>query len=101
MKGSIDKYTTRGSSKPHWRYRIYRGKDLVGKKLWETRAGFKKEADATKALRDRITELAQQAGNPTGSMDTFGEYLSGWLDRAAERCERKTIERYRELASYV
>jgi hypothetical protein len=33
MKGCIDKYVVKGSSKPRWRFRIYTGKDAAGKKL--------------------------------------------------------------------
>src|ERR1700691_1297087 len=40
MKGSITKYTITGSSRPRWRFRIYTGKDEVGRKLYEGRGGF-------------------------------------------------------------
>jgi hypothetical protein len=56
MKGSIDKYLTKGSSKPHWRYRIYRGKDAAGVKQYDTHAGFKKRMGASKAMRDALPD---------------------------------------------
>jgi hypothetical protein len=105
MKGSIDKYTTKGSSKPHWRYRIYLGKNEHGKKLWGARAGFEKQAEALDAMRKRIDELRAStdlATAPPTQNKTLGGWLEVWFDTyALDCCEPKTIERYRELADYL
>ena len=99
MKGSTDKYEVKGS-KPHWRYRLYLGKNPVsGKKLFETKAGFEKEAEAQKALDNRKVELAGAAGKAAPTKETLGDNLRAWLDRV--ECEPKTRERYKELAAYV
>ena len=45
MTGSVDKYQTK-TSKPHWRYRIYTGKNADGVKQYEARAGFEKQGQA-------------------------------------------------------
>jgi len=102
VKGCIDKYSTAGSSKPHWRYRIYRGKNGAGKKQFVSKAGFQKQGDAEDALRIAMAELEAQDKIVPVSQTTLGEWLSTWLDTyAVDRCQPKTLERYRQLARYI
>jgi integrase len=100
MKGSIDKYTIKGSSKPRWRYRLYIGKAANGVKQWESHGGYEKQGDAAVAMRLRIDELRLHRGQAVPI--TFGEHLRQWLDQhAPQRCTPKTLERYHQLSSYV
>jgi integrase len=105
MKGSITKYTITGSSRPHWRFRIYIGKDETGRKLYDAgagTAGFLKEGDARTAMKKRMDELAAKAGAPSLPPKTVGDWLQEWLDTyAVDRCQPKTLERYNQLARYV
>lgn len=102
MTGSIDKYFIKGSTKPHWRYRIYLGKDASGKKQWVSAAGFAKQGDASDAMRIRIDELLAAANAPILSKETFGEHVQTWLnDHASQRCTPLTLQRYRALVKYV
>jgi len=109
MKGSVTKYAIKGSSRPRWRYRLYLGKDASGKKLWDGgKGGFKTETEAWDAVRQRFEELAREREarenprpEPMRSM-TLGEWLQTWFDTyAADKCQRKTLDRYKELALYV
>jgi integrase len=102
MKGSIDKYSVKGSSKPRWRYRVYTGKDETGKKLYETQAAFAKEGDAYDAMQKRMGEIATRTNAAPPPEKTLTEWLQTWLDTyAVNRCQPKTLERYRQLARYV
>ena len=103
MTGSIDKYMTKGSSKPHWRYRIYTGKDEAGRKQYVTRAGFEKQGEAADTMRDRIEELRRLANQPASPEEiSLGSWLARWIDTyAVHTCQPKTIERYRQLAKYI
>jgi integrase len=103
MKGSVTKYNIKNSSRPRWRYRIYLGKDALGKKLYDSSgAGFRKEADAVDAMRSRMREIeAERTGKPAPKI-SLGEWLQTWLDTyGRDRCQPKTLERYRQLAAYV
>lgn len=104
MKGSVTKYSVAGSSRPKWRYRLRVGTDESGRELREGRGGFAKEGDAREAMRARIEEIANQknARSPAPDGVTVGEWLTSWIESyAAQRCQRKTVERYRQLARYV
>jgi integrase len=103
MKGSIDKYTRKGSSKPHWRYRIYTGKDAAGVKQYATRAGFEKQGEAADAMRGRIEELRRLSNQPAAPEEIpLGSWLTRWIDNyAVHSCQPKTLERYRQLARYI
>lgn len=110
MKGSVTKYTVKGSSRPRWRYRLRLGKDEGGKELRDGRGGFAKEGEALAAMRDRIKEILEQrnappetATQPAKPADpTLGEWLSRWIATyAVHRCQPKTIERYTQLADYI
>jgi integrase len=102
VKGCIDKYSTKGSSKPHWRYRIYRGKDAAGKKQFVIKAGFKKQGEAEDAMRAAMAELEAKDKMEPVPKKTLGEWLRTWLETyAADRCQPKTLERYQQLAAYI
>ena len=103
MTGSIDKYITKGSSKPHWRYRIYAGKDPAGVKQYITHAGFDKRALADDAMRDRINELRRLRNQPAAPEEIpLGSWLVRWIDNyAVHTCQPKTLERYRQLGRYI
>ena len=103
MTGSIDKYITKGSSKPHWRYRIYTGKDSTGVKQYATRAGFEKQALAGDAMRDRINELQKLRNQPAAPEEIpLASWLTRWIDTyAVHTCQPKTLERYGQLAKYI
>lgn len=102
MKGCVDKYSTKGSSKPHWRYRIYRGKDASGKKQFQIKAGFKKQGEAEDAMRIAMAEIEASSGVVPIPKKTFGEWLRSWLETyAVDRCQPKTLERYQQLAGYI
>ena len=102
MKGSIDKYSIKGGSKPHWRYRIYRGKDATGRKLFQIKAGFKKQGDAEDAMRTAMAEIEAAANLVPVPKQTLGEWLRSWLETyAVDRCQPKTLERYQQLAGYI
>src|SRR5438128_591591 len=109
MKGSIDKYAVKTSSKARWRYRIYVGKDAAGVKQYDSHAGFEKQSAAADAMRARMDELARsadEASRPPAPLappeQTFGEHLIEWLENhAPQRVQAKALERYRQLARYV
>jgi integrase len=102
VKGCIDKYSTKGSSKPHWRYRIYRGKDAAGKKQFVIKAGFKKQGEAEDAMRAAMAELEAKDKMAPVWKKTLGEWLRTWLETyAVDRCQPKTLERYQQLSAYI
>src|ERR1035437_2379866 len=103
MKGSTDKYDTKGSSKPHWRYRIYTGKNDAGVKQYETRAGFEKQGKADTAMRDRINELLRLRDQPAAPEEiSLARWLTRWIETyAVHTCQPKTLERYGQLVRYV
>lgn len=107
MKGSVTKYTVKGSSRPKWRYRLRLGKDESGNRLREGRGGFAKEGEAREAMDKRIGEIKARRNAPPEQPPkpaeiTLGQWLEKWLETyATQRCQPKTLERYRQLAQYV
>jgi len=102
MKGSITKYTIKGCSRPRWRFRIYTGKDDAGRRLYEGRGGFAKEGDARTDMQGRMEEIATRTAAAPVPHRTLGDWVRQWLDTyALDRCQPKTLERYRQLAAYV
>ena len=105
MKGSITKYIVRGSSRPKWRYRLRLGKDEGGKELRDGRGGFDKERQARDAMDERIHQIKAQRNAPAETPApeiTLADWLTRWIDRyAVHTCQPKTIERYKQLASYI
>src|SRR6266446_6112288 len=103
MKGCLTKYIVKGSSRPKWRYRVYAGKNEDGKKQFEGRAAFEKQADAAAAMRQRLEEIRTRSTGVSAPMPIhLGAWLEKWLDTyAVDRCQPKTLERYRQLAICV
>jgi integrase len=102
MKGSITKYKVKGSRRPRWRFRISVGRDENGRRLYEAGAGFAKEGEAHDAMRKRFEEIRNKRSEAPQSHRSLREWLTEWLDTyAPDRCQRKTLERYRQLADYV
>jgi hypothetical protein len=102
MTGSITKYIIKGSRRPRWRFRIYTGKDDAGRKIYEGRGGFAKEGVARKDMNSRMAEIGSRADPAPAPQRTLGDWLQQWLDTyALDRCQPKTLERYRQLAVYV
>ena len=87
---------------PRWRFRIYTGKDEAGRKVYEGRGGFGKEGEARKAMQHAMEEIGQRNTPGPAPQRTLGEWVRQWLDTyALDRCQPKTLERYRQLAAYV
>lgn len=102
MTGSVTKYTITGSRRPRWRFRIYTGKDEAGRKLYQGRGGFGKEGEARTAMQDAMAEIDQRNTPTPEPKKTLGEWVQQWLDTyALDRCQPKTLERYRQLAAYA
>lgn len=110
MKGSVSKYSVTGSSRPRWRYRIDSGVDEAGKRIQEGKGGFGKQSEAEAAMREHIAELHARAEASAKSVfeagapkpKTLEGWLTHWLDTyAPDRCQPKTLERYRGLAAYI
>jgi integrase len=107
MQGTINKYTTAGSSKPKWRYRLRLGRDpITGVYLREGKGGFAKEGEARAAMRDRIAGIAREQNSPVATPPstevTLATWLVKWINVFAPRsCERKTLSRYAQLANYI
>ena len=105
MQGSVTKYNIKGSSRPRWRFRIYTGKDSAGRKLYEGNGGFGKEGEAQTAMKCRMDEIAVRNAPATPApppQKALGDWVQQWLDTyALDRCQPKTLERYRQLAAYL
>jgi integrase len=103
MRGCLTKYVVKGSSRPKWRYRVYIGKNEDGKKQFEGRAAFEKQSDAASAMRQHLEELrTRSTGVNAATPINLGAWLEKWLDTyAVDRCQPKTMERYRQLAIYL
>jgi hypothetical protein len=107
MKGSVTKYTVKGSSRPRWRYRIDAGRDSSGRRLYDGAGGFAKEGEARQAMKAYMERLAAAAASaevppPAPAEKTVAQWLRAWLDSYAEHtCTPKTLERYRQRAAYV
>jgi integrase len=103
MKGSVTKYSIKGSSRPRWRFRVYAGKNETGTKVFQGKGGFAKEGDARTEMQ-RFIEALQNQNTPAPSQQrTLGEWLKEWLSTyAAERVQPKTLEGYTQLVrNYV
>lgn len=104
MKGSVTKYIVTGSSRPKWRYRLFLGRDENGAQLRAGEGGFAREADAVTAMRRKIAEIEHARNMPVAPSTTLtmAGWLTEWLNvHAVRSCERKTLSRYRQLATYV
>jgi integrase len=105
MKGSVTKYTVKGTSRPRWRYRIDAAKDAQEHRIQEGRGGFAKEGEARKEMQRHMQEIQGRsavAPPAPARATTLAEWLQTWLDTyAADHCQPKTLERYRQLAAYL
>ena len=104
MKGSVTKYTVKGSSRPRWRYRIDAGSDQRHR-IQEGRGGFAKEGEARTEMQRHMQEIqgrSAAAPAPPRHEKTLADWLQTWLDTyAVDHCQPKTLDRYRQLANYV
>jgi len=58
-----------------------------------SKAGFKKQGEAELEAKDKMAAVPK---------NTLGEWLRTWLDTyAVDRCQPKTLERYRQLAACI
>jgi integrase len=104
VKGSVTKYTVKGSSRPRWRYRIDAGSDQRHR-IQEGRGGFAKEGEARTEMQRHMQEIqgrSAAAPAPPRHEKTLADWLQTWLDTyAVDHCQPKTLDRYRQLANYV
>lgn len=106
MNGTITK-RLRKNGRPSWGYVFDAGRDETGNRIQPTKSGFSTKAEAAEALRYAIRDAiaradAQRNPAPVPIFPTFSEFMQTWIDqRAARKCEKKTLERYRELAAYM
>lgn len=94
MSGSIEKYRLKdGSHLWSIRYRIDNAQ--------RRERGFRTQADAKKALRERLVAIdRQEYVAPSGQ--TFDDYAQGWLQRAQTRLKPSTFASYsRNLRTHV
>jgi hypothetical protein len=100
--GSVSKYFTK-SGERLWRYR-FDGDPVDGKRHVITKQGFFTRAAAMTAMVDAI-EAHREGKNahPTPvPKETVADWVRTWLrDYAPQRCQPKTLERYKELAGYI
>ena len=100
MRGCIFKRVL-PSGKISWGYSIDAGKDEAGKRERIFKSGFRRQSDA----EGELTRLLQEKNDgllvkPTP--ETFGTFMQEWFkEHAEQRCEKKTVERYRQLVRYV
>jgi len=92
----------KGSGRPRWRYRIDAGKDEQGSRIQEGHGGFAKEGEDRNAMKTHMDEIQVRTAEVQEAPRTLGQWLTEWLDTyAPDRCQPKTIDRYRQLAEYV
>src|SRR5580700_2066885 len=72
MKGSVTKYTIKGSSRPRWRRRIDAGKDEKGHRLQPRLGGFKKESDANNEMRKHMDRISAAQSEDSRLVRQFG-----------------------------
>lgn len=102
MKGSVSKYSVKGSSRARWRYRVEAGKGK--ERVREGKGGFLKESEARDAMSDHIKALQTRdnAAPSPGPVWTLSTWVNHWLEHyGPTRCAPKTAERYCELAEYI
>ncbi|MFN7939868.1 MAG: site-specific integrase [Bryobacteraceae bacterium] len=103
----MSKYSVAGSSRPKWRYRIFRGRDAGGKAIYEGKGGYDKKGEAEAAKRAQIEELERPRIEmpppmPRKEAIPLQLWVATWIANDATRnCTPKTVERYRTLAAYL
>jgi integrase len=100
VKGSVFKRLL-PSGKVTWCLQVEVGRSVEGKRVRLFRSGFPRKADAERELRRLLVE--RDAGTLVKpDPHTFGAFLNDWFENHASRhCAPKTIERYRQLATYL
>lgn len=86
-----------------WSYTIEAGSDADGKRQRPSAHGFRTKSEANDAAQKRIDEIKEARRKASDAPPaTLRELLDRWFEQsAAKRCTPKTIERYRDLVSYV
>ena len=101
--GSVWKYVARNGDRL-WRYQ-FEGDPIEGRRQRFSTAGFETRGDARTALDGAITDYETRKNAPSTtaqSKETLAEWVRTWLrDYGPERCQPKTLERYRSLANCV
>ena len=102
MNGTITK-RARKDGKPSWAYVFDAGKDESGKRQQLTKSSFTTKREAEDGLRKAIAAFElKRDEKPVATLPTFTEFFETWMEqRASRKCQRKTLERYRELAAYA
>lgn len=89
------------SGRIDWCVNIDLGRDENGKRIRYFKGGFNRKADAD-TDRIRVLQEREQGEVVRPAPRQFRSFLEEWFKEHAEKhCERKTVERYRELAAYI
>lgn len=80
-----------------YRYGV-RWRDRAGRDHWRAAGPIRRDAVRLKQEIERQLALGPLYEAPP---ETFGEFLTGWLDRHAQRVRPNTIRRYEEVASHL
>ena len=98
MRGTVYPHRSSSGTKG-WQLQVDAGRDETGKRIRITKSfQLKREADAELA---RLLQESQDGLLVRPSPKTVGEFLNEWLREHGKHCERKTAERYSQLAGYV
>jgi integrase len=99
MKGSVYKAVA-PNGRVTWRYQIDAGRDETGKRVRASESGYKREKDASDAMRDKMIELGR--GVVTTSL-TLKTYMAEWLPyhTKAKPLSPTTAGRYESLAAHA
>jgi integrase len=102
VRGSITKRPNR-AGRARWAYWFDLGKDENGKRQRISKSGFETKRHAEEAMAQAIAEHRDRpAEKEEKPMPTFAEFFDRWhRDVALRDYERKTSERYLELARYA
>ncbi len=102
MNGTVSK-RPRKDGKPSWAYVFDAGRDEAGKRVQLSKSGFTTKRQAEDELRKAITNFeAKRDAKPVPVLPTFATFFETWMSqRASRKCEKKTLERYRELGAYA
>jgi integrase len=99
MKGSVYKALA-PNGRVSWRYQIDAGRDENGKRIRISESGFKREKEASNAMRDKMGRLG--SGQINTSL-TLATYLVQWLPyhTKAKPLSPTTAGRYESLAAHA
>lgn len=104
MKGTVHKRITRKGATV-WAFQLDLPTGEDGKRRRVTKSGFRRRSDAQDALdeekRIRSLPASEPAPDPAAGI-TFADLMTRWLDeQGPRRCQPKTLERYRQLSTYI